>query len=860
MKQLNEIIAPPAGPQSKPLSRPLSGQTAPTSVDNDAGMPRPGMDAQTASPVPGSAHVARSTTAEDHALEAWIRDGLMQNVSMVNTSNRPTLMLSPQQSPTPCQYAAPVVEDEHWPAAPPYRSASTGSQYSLPSPFYSNPSAGGHMATPLPSAQIHSITPQEHGPQSTMPSQRPGTAPEDVASPSLPDQRFSSYSGLRLSEHKGPPLVPPQEYGTLPSSPGPFSAIPGYPAAVSTVPEERVANWNNAERHSAYPPPLSQMNHAPPMESFDPSRAQQSALGVQQPTSQLTPQQPLMAWPSNHESPAAQATPHQMPPPPTTADSSAPWATVASTRTPATLTESLRPPNREARQLPLSQDAATPHLPPPQYPRLVNQETHPPPSSSYTPPLQFVVPQPLAQGTPAFAVACGSTAPQTATWYQLPGALPAYLTPPAQQTTPQTQHASVASSGRPQPDINPSRPTSQVVASAPYRIYPNSWLPPPVNHGLFNQGEANCFLNVVIQALANAPMFRAALRNAPPHVCSRLTCGECITCEVARLMHDFNTLPDRATISPYGLRRALANNCTPSFAMNREGDATECFNKILDAVHAAGDSFGRCNPCIAHRVFGMPFLRVRKCIHCAHEDHRAYSRVWDLACNATTLLSHPSFFDRASPSYFSDKARAASVDRDSTCSRCGKESPVNRCLLGFPEMVVISLAWAQNSPQRPPSIQEIRAFAQQLSEFISINRLFEATDSLEQRFGRLEGLTGFLGGHFVGVWRRGGGWILFNDDKFFTVARNLQELTDYLGSGGGLAPIALYYSAMQNQANPPAGGAAAQSAQSRPPDQTGQPGPPPTPATSPPLSPTPLPASGPPVRRQLWDAGEAMCS
>ena len=176
VKQLNEIIAPPAGPQSKPLSRPLSGQTAPTSVDNDAGMPRPGMDAQTASPVPGSAHVARSTTAEDHALEAWIRDGLMQNVSMVNTSNRPTLMLSPQQSPTPCQYAAPVVEDEHWPAAPPYRSASTGSQYSLPSPFYSNPSAGGHMVTPLPSAQIHSITPQEHGPQSTMPSQRSGTA------------------------------------------------------------------------------------------------------------------------------------------------------------------------------------------------------------------------------------------------------------------------------------------------------------------------------------------------------------------------------------------------------------------------------------------------------------------------------------------------------------------------------------------------------------------------------------------------------------------------------------------------------------------------------------------------------------
>ena len=399
------------------------------------------------------------------------------------------------------------------------------------------------------------------------------------------------------------------------------------------------------------------------------------------------------------------------------------------------------------------------------------------------------------------------------------------------------------------------------------RLIPNYLIPRPVSHGLFNSGQANCFLNVVIQALANAPLFRMAFRDNPRHRCGKPT-QECITCEVARLMMDFDTLPDRATVSPGALRRALARVCNPSFPMNREADATECYSRILDAIHNAGDADGGCGPCIAHRVFGLQYLSIRQCIQCAQRESATHTDGWDVPCNAATLLAHTSSYEATSPSFFSDKARAASMDRDSVCSKCAGACPVNRCLLKIPEMVTISLAWEHNSPSQPPSVQAIRTLTSQMSEVISINRLFETTESLEQRYGRLEGITGFLQGHYVGVWRRDQVWVLLNDAAISVVATSFGELTDFLGRGYGLAPTALFYAAMHNVTSTPAPSNVALHGPTGPPRQPPGsppfPPPPPAPPRSPPPPPPPPPPPGVPPysgegsrwRQDGWDDGQ----
>ncbi|CAL5369154.1 unnamed protein product [Camellia sinensis] len=291
--------------------------------------------------------------------------------------------------------------------------------------------------------------------------------------------------------------------------------------------------------------------------------------------------------------------------------------------------------------------------------------------------------------------------------------------------------------------------------------------------GLRNDGENNCFINVIVQSLWHLRTFRGKFlrRSTPAHVHIK---DPCIVCELHGIFTALREAKEGDdAVSPTTLRIALSKWQDCNFQQGQKNDASEALVAILDVLHWSftfdsdtklpGSSYTdsrNCDSdaCIAHTVFGINIIENLNCNACNTAESRQMNNLWTWA-NASAIgqmkHDHPkSPFDELLKCDIREK-------HQNSCDGCRKPN-IPHCILSTPPHVfTIVLCW--ESVVVPA--HKIFATLGALSTKIDIGVIYEGLDPGNTHY--LISMVCYVLEHYICfVYNRAKeNWILYDDDK-----------------------------------------------------------------------------------------------
>ena len=363
----------------------------------------------------------------------------------------------------------------------------------------------------------------------------------------------------------------------------------------------------------------------------------------------------------------------------------------------------------------------------------------------------------------------------------------------------------------------------------------------PLDKGLANRAENNCFLNVLIQTLTHLDAFRTAVLSAPdqahghpsaparPHSPPPDAAPDptalhpepyvCLLCALHSMFEDYaDPSLDDPVLDPLAVRLALAHIGAPtdSFAMLAQADATEALETILEWIHAAHQPVeGMAGCCLAHNVFGMELMERIECGCGASSEPFPYGaffhriNVLSLIEAVTGAQGTSSSFSQLLAEIYANEGASRSCPGSPPCSR----QPVAQIFLQkAPAVLAIALDWPdRNSPRESISLAlaGVQPEIDARTVFYGLSR---------QTIYRLEGVVCFYGSHYVCFHKslslppssssssssstpsnrggdgtaNGGPWMYFDDEKVRKVGLSWSSVVSQCVRGK-LQPTMLFY-------------------------------------------------------------------
>ncbi|CAL5325147.1 unnamed protein product [Camellia sinensis] len=266
-------------------------------------------------------------------------------------------------------------------------------------------------------------------------------------------------------------------------------------------------------------------------------------------------------------------------------------------------------------------------------------------------------------------------------------------------------------------------------------------LPDTLGPGLINDGENNCFLNVIVQSLWHLRTFRGEFLSISKSVHAHIG-DPCVVCAIYDIFTALREAANKggAAVSPTNLRIALSKlKYNGNFQEGQMNDASEALLAILDILHQSftcgsgvsstkspgssctGSFDCASDACIAHTVFGMDIFQKMNCHYCNTESKQMKFTSFFHYINAAQLRQRKSDY---AESPFDELLKLANEHYcDSEVGGCGKLNNLHHILSTPPHVFTTVLGWSTKE-----DVDNISAILAALTTEIDIGVIYEGID------------------------------------------------------------------------------------------------------------------------------------